>query len=331
MAEQQAETWVLTNRSGLCVRIGAIGAAIMSVETPDRDGHLANIVLGLAHADAYADSPDYVGVVVGRFANRIAGARFVLDGQVHSLNANDGLNSLHGGADGWHKRRWLGAAIGLDGAPAVQLVLNSPNGDGGFPGQVTASVTYTVTDDNRLIAEFRGSSDAATPFSPTQHSYWNLSGAADATIHDHRLRVTADQWLPVDAALLPDGPPQPVDGTALDFRTVRPIGTALANHAPALATAGGYDHCLVLRGTGLREVAQLIHPPSGRTLTIQSDRPALQLYTGQYLSPPFGAFAGLALETQAYPDAPNRPDFPDATLRPGIPFYSRTEFAFGIA
>lgn len=333
MEPDAVQTWELTNPAGLCVRIGAIGAALIAVETPARDGHRANIVLGLENADAYRSNPDYVGVVVGRFANRIGGAQFSLDGRTYKLDANDGPNCLHGGHSGWHLRQWHGRLMTLDHVTAVQLSLTSHDNDGGFPGQVAASVTYALTDENRLIIDFLARSDAATPFSPTQHCYWNLAGYPDAEIHDHLLRINAEKWLPVDAALLPDGPPQTVDETALDLRVPRLLGNALNSCAAELKVASGYDHCLILSGSGLREVARLSHPPSGRSMTIHTDRPAIQLYTGQWLGQsggPHRPFAGVALETQAYPNAPNRSDFPDTILRPHAPFHSRTEFAFSI-
>lgn len=328
MEQHLAQTWRLTNAAGISVRIGAIGAAFIAIETPDRDGKLANIVLSLGGADAYRVNPDYLGVVVGRFANRISGARFDLDGHAYPLDANDGQSCLHGGRDGWHKRAWQGDQCALDDAPAVRLALTSPDGDGGFPGRVDVSVTYALTNDGRLIIDYCATSDAPTPFSPTQHSYWNLSGRAGSSIADHKLSVAADHWLPVDSALLPCAAPAATSGTPWDFSEPQPLGVMLARHTDALRATGGYDHCLLLRGNGLREVARLAHPPSGRAVTVCTDRPAMQLYTGQHLGPPYGPLAGVALETQMPPDAPNRPELGNCILRPGASFTSRTIYAF---
>lgn len=314
--------WRLVARSGVTVRVGSVGAALIAVEAPDRSGRTANIALGLESAAAYRSNPHYLGAIVGRYANRIAGAAFTLAGHTHHLDANDGPHCLHGGRDGWHLRDWHGTTGQVEGAPAIRLRLVSPDGDGGFPGKVTCSVTYALTDDGRLIIDLAANSDAPTPFSPTQHGYWNLSGDPHSTIADHALMVAADQWLPVDGALIPCGDPAPVAGTLYDFTTVRRLGAAMAG--------GGLDHCLLLRGSALREVARLTHPGTGRMLTISTDRPAMQLYTGQHLGPPYHHFAGVALETQLPPDAPNQPRLGDAILRPGVPWHSRTIYAFGL-
>ena len=282
----------------------------MSLLAPDRDGRLANVVLGFETPDEYADNPRYLGAIVGRYANRIARAEFTLDGRTYRLAANNGANHLHGGVTGFDKRVWRPALSVAKGATrsAARLELRylSPDGEEGYPGNLDVRVTYTLTERDELVVEYFATTDQPTPLNLTQHSYFNLGGEGE--IRDHLLQIDADAYTPVNEQLIPTGALAPVAGTAFDFRSPMPIGAR---------RGGNYDHNFVLKG-GIR----VVEPRSGRTLDVQTTEPGMQLYTGYS--------RGLCLETQHFPDSPNQPSFPSTILRPGTEYRSRTVFAFGI-
>ena len=274
----------------------------MSVVAPDTHGRRANVVIGFDTVEEYRDNPQYLGAIVGRCANRITNARFTLDGKTYQLAANIGPNHLHGGRKGFDQRVWRAT----HGAATLELRYTSPDGEEGYPGNLDVRVTYTLTDENELIVDYFATTDKATPINLTQHSYFNLAGAGD--ILGHVLQIDADAITPVDQSRIPTGEIMPVAGSDFDFRSPTPIGAR---------RAGQYDHNFVLRGG-----ARVIEPASGRTLAIQTTEPGVQLYTGYR--------RGLCLETQHFPDAPNRPNFPSTILRPGAGYHSRTVFRFGI-
>ena len=276
----------------------------MSVVAPDTHGRRANVVIGFDTVEEYRDNPQYLGAIVGRCANRIANARFTLDGKTYQLAANIGPNHLHGGRKGFDQRVWRAT----HGAATLELRYTSPDGEEGYPGNLDVRVTYTLTDENELIVDYFATTDKATPINLTQHSYFNLAGAGD--ILGHVLQIDADAITPVDQSRIPTGEIMPVAGSDFDFRSPTPIGAR---------RAGQYDHNFVLRGG-----ARVIEPASGRTLAIQTTEPGVQLYTG------YRRGGGLCLETQHFPDAPNRPNFPSTILRPGAGYHSRTVFRFGI-
>jgi aldose 1-epimerase len=276
----------------------------MSLAVPDRDGRLANVVLGFDTPDAYADNPRYLGAIVGRYANRIAKARFTLDGRTYQLAANNGANHLHGGATGFDKRVWRAAAAA--GAASLELRYLSPDGEEGYPGNLDVRVTYSLSERNELSVEYFATTDTPTPINLTQHSYFNLAGGGDVT--GHVLQIDAEAMTPVDAELIPTGAIEPVAGTAFDFRAPTAIGAR---------REGNYDHNFVLQG-GVR----VVEPKSARTLDVHTTEPGMQLYTGYN--------RGLCLETQHFPDSPNQPSFPSTILRPGAAYRSRTVFTFGI-
>ena len=279
----------------------------MSLLAPDRHGRVANVVIGFDTAQAYRPNPRYLGAIVGRCANRIGNARFTLDGTTYRLAANVGTNHLHGGVKGFDQRVWRAAS----GASELELRYRSPDGEEGYPGTLDVRVTYTLTERNELLVEYFATTDKATPVNLTQHSYFNLAGAGD--VLGHVLQIDADAITPVDENLIPTGEIMPVAGTEFDFRSPMAIG----------ARRGGlYDHNFVLRREGGGGSARVIEPVSGRTLTVRTTEPAVQLYTGYR--------PGLCLETQHFPDAPNRPDFPSTIVRPGESYDSRTVFEFGI-
>jgi aldose 1-epimerase len=304
--------WTL-ERSGVRVRVLSYGGIVQSVEVPDRDGRTADVVLGFAGLDGYLEHPEpFLGALVGRYANRIGGARFTLEGRDRTLAANDGPNSLHGGERGFDKRVWDVEPV----EHGVRLTRVSPDGEEGFPGRLEVAATYTLQESGALRIAYEAVTDAPTVVNLTNHTYWNLAGSGDAG--GHELRLAASRYTPVGPDLIPTGGSQDVTGSRFDFRTARKVGP-------------GYDHNMVLdKGvTGAaEEVAELYDPRSGRVLTVATTEPGLQLYTADHLSEPFAPGDGVALETQHFPDSPNRPEFPGTVLRPGEVFSSETVYAF---
>lgn len=318
---------------GLQLAVLTFGAAIERLDVPDRAGRWANVVLGLPDLDGYERRSPHFGAVPGRYAGRIAGGRFTLDGAVHDLPRNDGPNTLHGGPTGFGRRVWT---IEDSGERHVTLGLLSTDGDAGFPGALHARITYTA-EESGLRLEYAATTDRATVLNLTNHSYFNLAGEGSGTVLDHVLHLHADAFLPMDETAIPTGEVRPVDGTPFDFRTPTPLGERIRAGDEQLVRALGYDQCFLLRGTGLRPAARLLDPVSGRVLEVMTDQPALQLYTANKLT---GALVGpsgrayrsgdaVCLETQHYPDSPNHPHFPTTVLRRGETFASTTVFRFG--
>lgn len=329
--------WRLRNKVGAEVSLLDLGAIVQALTLPDRNGDLADVVLGFDRAAPYLDCP-YFGAVVGRFANRIRAGRFTLDGISYQLAINDGPNSLHGGAMGFDKRLWAGSVIETAQGQGVTFSLDSRDGEEGYPGAVALSVTYVWTEDCRLIIDYAATSTQATPFNITQHSYFNLGGASGGrgSVLDHELTIPAATYLPIDKTLIPLVDRASVVDSPFDFRMAKAVRRDIDADDTQLALAHGYDHNWIVDGVGLRLVARLQEPVSGRTLELHSDLPGLQFYAGNFLD---GTLAGkggaryghrcaLALETQYFPDSPNRADFPDCILRPGQTFASRTIYAF---
>lgn len=304
--------WTL-ERAGVRVRILSYGGIVQSVEVPDRDGRTADVVLGFAGLDEYLEnSGPYLGAFVGRYANRIAGGRFELDGLTYALTPNNAPNSLHGGENGFDKRVWDMAPAGEHG---VRLSRVSAHGEEGFPGRLEVSGTYSLDGSGALRIAYEAVTDAPTIVNLTNHSYFNLAGSGNAG--GHELRVAASRFTPVDADLIPTGVAEVAD-TRFDFRESRKVGA-------------GYDHNFVL-DKGITEdpveVAELYERASGRVLTVATTEPGLQLYTADHLPEPFAPGDGIALETQHFPDSPNRPEFPSTVLRPGETYRSETVYGF---
>ncbi|CAL9591440.1 galactose mutarotase [Streptomyces sp. ICN988] len=306
--------WTL-ERAGVRVRVLSYGGIVQSAEVPDRDGNVADVVLGFADLDGYLRHPEpYLGALVGRYANRIAGGRFPLDGRTYAVVPNEGPNTLHGGERGFDKRVWDVEAV----TGGVRLSRVSPHGEEGFPGRLEMSATYTLDGSGALRIGYEAVTDAPTVLNPTNHSYFNLSGSGHAG--GHELRLAASRITPVDAGLIPTGGLDDVTDTRFDFRRARKIGS-------------GYDHNFVLdKGVtdAAEEVAELYDPASGRVLTVATTEPGLQLYTADHLGEPFAPGDGVALETQHFPDSPNRPGFPSTVLRPGEVFRSETVYRFSV-
>ncbi len=324
------------------LEVGVIthGARIVAVRTPDRDGTWANITLGLADLDAYRRDPAYLGACVGRYANRIAGARFTLDGVEYRIPPNEGDNALHGGPGAFESAEW--DTDGPDGS-SLTLRHTSPDGHNGFPGTLSAAVTYTV-DGPELSIEHTATTDRPTVVNMTNHAYWNLAGGGSA--EDHEVQLHAGHVLPVDDQSLPTGPPVPVDGTPLDFRSPARLGARIREGHPQLVAVRGHDHTYVIAphsnadATGeLRAAARVVEPRTGRTLELRTDQPSVQFYTGNMLNGTLvledGSTArqtdAFCLEAQGFPDAPNHPDYPSTVLRPGEEYRSRMVFTFGTA
>ncbi|WP_406015007.1 galactose mutarotase [Streptomyces sp. NBC_00984] len=306
--------WTL-ERNGTRVRVLTYGGIVQSVEVPDRDGVRAGVALGLPDLAGYETfSGPYFGALVGRYANRIGGARFELDGHTHRLTRNEGRNQVHGGARGFDKRVWRAREV----ADGVELSLVSEDGEEGFPGRLAVSAAYTLDEGGALRIAYRATTDAPTVLNLTNHTYWNLAGDDSGSALGQVLRIAAGRITPADAESLPTGEFLPVDGTRFDFREPGPVGA-------------GYDHNFVLDGAGSGPAAELYDAASGRVLTVTTTEPGLQLYTADHFDGrPFGPCAGIALETQHFPDSPNRPAFPSTVLRPGEEFVSTTVYGFTV-
>ncbi len=331
------DLYVLRNSSGYVVKIATYGGTIQQILAPDRDGNLADIVLGFSTLDDYlAGNPGYFGAIIGRYANRIARGTFVLGGETYVLSRNEGRNSLHGGRVGFDKRVWLGREIASGRhAAGVELRYTSPDGEMGYPGTLSVLVTYSLGDDNSFRIDYRATTDRDTVVNLTNHTLWNLAGEGSGTVDDHILTLDADRYTPVDEELIPTGEVASVVGTPLAFTGPTPVGEHRQDDVPQIELAGGFDFNYVINRSAPGSFARagdLYEPSSGRAVTILTTEPGIQLYSGQHLDGsgvgkrglPYRACDGLALETQHFPDSPNRPGFPSTVLTPGEVFSSST-------
>ncbi|HAM45042.1 MAG TPA: galactose-1-epimerase [Propionibacteriaceae bacterium] len=335
------DEYTLTNNDGLIATIISYGGIITSLRIPDRDGILANVVLGFDNLRDYETKSPYFGCIVGRYANRIAKGRFSLDGEEYVLPVNNGPNTLHGGSKGFDKRVWKTRQITKSDGIGLELTYHSADGEEGFPGNLDAKVVYTLSDDNVLRIRYRATTDKPTVVNMTNHSYFNLAGEGAGSIDNHILTIDADQYTPDDADLIPTGEIADVEGTPFDFRTPRAIGAELRSNHPQMVIGRGYDHCWVLNRPAPTDraliMAALVHEPrSGRMMEVWTTEPGIQFYSGNFLDGTICGASGrayrqgdaLALETQHYPDSPNRPQFPSPVLRPGEVYDSTTEYRF---
>lgn len=335
------EIFTLTNINGLELRAINYGAIIVSLKVPDRAGQFADIVNGHDALEGYLNRSRFFGAVVGRFGNRIAKGKFTLDGTEYTLAVNNGPNHLHGGVRGFDKVVWTVEKDAIRTGymeAGVTFSRLSPDGEEGYPGNLTSSVTYVLTDENELLVAYAATTDKATPINLTQHSYFNLAGHRTKDILDHRLTINADRFTPVDTTQIPTGSRQPVEGTPFDFRKASRIGDRIAQGDVQLKIGGGYDHNFILnrQGTGLVLAARLEDPGSGRVMDVLTTEPGLQVATANRLDgtivgkdgATYGKHSGVCLETQHFPDSPNQPSFPSTILRPGAFFESRTVFKF---
>ncbi|GIV60379.1 MAG: aldose 1-epimerase [Rhodothermaceae bacterium] len=336
------EAFRLVNARGASMQVLTYGGIITALTLPDRDGRFADVVLGFDTLEDYLHDTAYMGALIGRYANRIAGGRFALDGHTYTLARNEGPHHLHGGPRGFNRAVWR--ARPFENARGVGLVLHhtSPHGDQGYPGTLQVRVTYTLTDDNALCLDYFAETDAPTPVSLTQHLYFNLAGRG--SILEHELQLLADHFTPTDATQIPTGAIRPVSGTPFDFTVPTPIGRHIHAHDPQLRHGQGYDHFFVLRRNGtapegdtMVPAARVYEPTSGRRMTVYTTAPGVQFYAGNRLDGrrgknghPYLPRTGFCLETQHFPDAPNQPTFPPAIVQPGHPYRSRTVFAFSV-
>lgn len=318
---EQVDLYTLTNANGIEANVMTLGATLTTVKAPDRKGDLAVITLHKESFEEYAKGHPLFGSVVGRYANRIAGAEFTIDGVTHGLARNAGKHHIHGGGrkDGFAWQVWQGVPLRDTDAAGVQLTLVSPDGQAGFPGRIEVTVVYKLTTDSRLIMDYTATTDKPTHVNLTNHAYWNLAGADSGNdVLAHQVTLNAAQYLPGDKVKMPTGEIADVTGTAMDFRQSRTIGSRVSE-----TDYGYYDHCYVLtkiRGERSSLCARVVDPGSGRVMTVHTTQPGVQLYTGNR--------RGLCLETQHFPNAPNVPAFPSTLLRPGDRLHETTVHRF---
>jgi aldose 1-epimerase len=338
---KDVDVYTLTNAHGVEVRAITYGGIIASFKAPDRTGRFDDIVLGFDDMKGYVTSSPYFGAIVGRYGNRIARGRFTLDGATYTLAINNAPNHLHGGIKGFDKVVWAAQSFRSDSGVGVVFTHTSPDGDEGYPGTLRAHVTYRLTDRDELVIDYQATTDKATPVNLTNHTYWNLAGDGRRDILGHVLTLEADSLTPVDSTLIPTGEIIPVAGTPFDFRTPTPIGARIADPHVQLRYGHGYDHNFVLTRPsrpGLAHAARVTEPTTGRSLDIYTTEPGVQFYSGNFLDGTVVGKSGrvyrhrygFALETQHYPDSPNKPNFPSVILRPGEVYRTRTLFRVGV-
>lgn len=328
--------YTLTNPSGMIVKIINYGGTVTDIIVPDKNGKPGNVVLGYDSLAGFLQTGNpYFGCLVGRYANRIANAKFTLDGKEYKLAANNNGNTLHGGLKGFDKRVWKASDINTDSVSSIKFTYDSKDGEEGYPGNLHSEVVYTLTKDNELKIEYAATTDKATPVNLTNHCYFNLSAGTDSTILDHELMLRATQFTPVNDQLIPTGKIDTVKGNAMDFTSAKKIGRDIAQ------VAGGYDHNWVFQKPENRfdMVASLYHQPSGRYMEVHTSEPGIQFYSGNFLDgtlkhtrsgAKYVKHAGLCLETQHFPDSPNQPAFPTTILKPGETYQQITVYKFSI-
>ncbi len=327
--------YTLTNSRGASVTLCNIGAGIISINVPDKDGGLADVVLSYARPESYFGDGPCMGKCPGRYANRIAGGKFSLDGKEYDLPVNNGPNHLHGGPEGFQNKVWESRKH-KDG---VEFKCDAADGEMGYPGNVTVVARYEWSEENELRLTFSAKSDAPTVVNLTNHCYFNLNGKG--SVLRHYLKLNASEYLPTDSSLIPTGDSEPVALTPMDFLTPKTLGRDIKKDFPSLKYGKGYDACWVIDGymSGqLQEAAELYSKQSGRTLKVFTTQPGIQVYTGNWLEGcPVGKrgriyhdYCGVALECQHFPDSPNKPEYPGTVLRPGEVYHEAIIFAFGV-
>lgn len=335
---QVVHLYTLTNSRGMQVGLINYGARIVSIVVPDRNGHMADVVLGFDNLEGYVSKNDpFFGATVGRYANRIANGKFKLDGVEYKLPINDGPNTLHGGPQGFDKKVWTGRELS-GAAPAVEMTYFSKNGEMGFPGDMHVKVVFTLENDNALRLDYTATTDKDTVINLTNHSYFNLDGAGSGNILDEVAMINAGEFTPVNSTEIPLGNLQSVAGTPFDFRKPTPIGARINEHNQQLEFAHGYDDNWVInrKGPGLALAARVVDPKSGRVIECETTEPGVQFYTANFLDGSihgkggkvYGFRSAFTLETQHYPDSPNQPGFPSTELKPGETFHQTTIFKF---
>lgn len=335
---REVTLYTLRNKAGATVTITNLGAALVSINVPDRKGILGDVILGHDDAQGYVQDNSYLGFIVGRYGNRIGEGRFSLNGKEYQLDINDGANHLHGGKDGFHRKLWKATINENSVIASITMRYFSPDGEQGYPGNVTLDVTYWWNDNNQLTIEYVGTTDEPTILNPTSHGYFNLTGNSKNTILDHELMIVAERYTPVDAELIPTGKLESVEGTPLDFRLSKRIGARINEPFEQLRLGKGYDHNWVLNGHDktVRLAATVYDPQSGRFMEVLTDQPGLQFYSGNFLNGSLTGKGGIAyqyrtalcLEAQHFPDSPNKPGFPSVIVRPGNMYRQTTIYKF---
>ncbi|MBX7210840.1 MAG: galactose mutarotase [Verrucomicrobiaceae bacterium] len=348
MRESKTETWgtlktgqtahifTLRNQNGLEARITDYGGILVSLKVPDKTGALADVVLGFDTLAEYEAHNPFFGCITGRYANRIGGATFKIDGREYKVTANSGRNHIHGGKEGFDKKLWSAKHISRNDAAGIELSYRSTHGEEGFPGTLECKVEYLLADDNTLTLDYSATTDAPTAVNLTNHSYFNLAGEGGGDVLGHELTIPADKFTPTDDELIPTGEIAPLAGTPLDFTTPHLIGERIGADFRPLIQGKGYDHNFVLNGTGMKLAARARDPKSGRVMEVRTTAPGVQLYTANHTKTtgksghayqPRSAFC---LETQFFPDSPNQPAFPSCVLRPGDTYRHITAFKFTV-
>jgi aldose 1-epimerase len=334
---KQVHLFTLQNAKGMVVKITDFGGIVTSILAPDKDGKFDDVVLGFDSLAPYFINNPHFGGIIGRYANRIGNATFILDGKKYRLVANDGKNTLHGGVVGFDKKLWSAEKFSDSTKVGIHLSLLSPDGDQGFPGNLKVTVTYTLTNANELKIDYEATTDKATPINLTHHSYFNLAGAGNGNILAQSVMINAEEYVPVNSSLIPTGEMKTIRGTDMNFLNAHPIGERI-NNIPGVP--GGYDHTYVIRHKkgDLNLAATAYDSVNKRFLEILTTEPGVQFYTGNFLDGTltgkggkvYNKYYGFCLETQHFPDSPNQPDFPSTILKPGEIFTSHTVYQFSV-
>lgn len=338
-ASDKFQTFTLSNAKGMKVTITPVGGHIMSIQLPNADGTLTDVVLGYDSAKDYVGGNGFYGSTIGRYGNRIAKGKFTLDGNEYQLDINNGENSLHGGKGGFHNVMWEGKEITTSEGKAVEIDYVSKDGEQGYPGNLDVKVVFSLSDSNELKIRYEATTDKATVVNLTNHSYFNLKGEGNGDILDHEVTIYADRFVPVDKGLIPLGELRPVKGTPFDFTTPHKVGERINDDYEQLKTGLGYDHCWVLNkkaGNDLSLAATVNEPTSKRKMEVWTTEPGIQFYTGNFLDgsskgkggKPYTYRGALCLETEHFPDSPNRPEYPTTTLKPGEKYETTTIYKF---
>ena len=333
---KDVDLYTLTNSKGMVAKIMTYGALVTELHVPDRTGKMDDVVLGFKDLQTYVAGHPYFGATTGRYANRIAKGKFTLNGKEYTLAVNNGPNHLHGGVKGFDKRLWRAKRVSSSEGPAVQFTYESEDGEEGYPGELTTTVTYILTDDNALKIDYKATTDEPTVLNLTNHSYFNLAGEGSGNVHGHELTINARRYTPTDDTLIPTGQLAPVLGTSLDFTKPHKIGERISGFPDY--TGGGYDHNYVLDhgGGSLALSARVYEPTSGRVMEMWTTEPGVQLYTGNHLDGslkgkrgrPYDKHGAFCLEAQHFPDSPNKPQFPSTVLKPGETYLQTTVYRF---
>jgi len=332
--------YTMTNTAGMTMKVINYGGIVTSLIAPDADGKLQDIVLGFDSLDQYVANNPYFGCLIGRYGNRIANGAFTLEGTTYTLAKNNGQNHLHGGSKGFDKVFWHIEEYESPDGPALRLTYHSADMEEGYPGNLDVEVIYVLTDRNEWKIQYKATTDKKTIVNLTQHTYFNLSGDTRSDILNHELQMNAEGFIPVDETLIPSGEIQSVEGTPFDFRLPFAIGDRIDHDHVQIQRGGGYDHCWVLNGENgsMKHAATLTDPSSGRIVKVYTTEPGIQFYSGNFLDGSltgkyetvYARRYGLCLETQHFPDSPNRPDFPAVVLNPGEVYQTETIYSFSV-